>query len=52
VKGRFEHEAGGEGSSPAQGRVYSIVEVYPVGKAFAHAEEFLDSLRIVPVGTK
>ena len=33
-------------------RVYSIMEVYPVGKPFAHAEEFLDSFRIVPVGTK
>ena len=33
-------------------RVYSVMEVYPIGKAFAHAEEFLDSFRIVPAGAK
>ncbi|HWF66641.1 MAG TPA: hypothetical protein VN670_05020 [Acidobacteriaceae bacterium] len=33
-------------------RVYTIMEVYPIGKPFAHAEEFLDSFRIVPVEAK
>jgi hypothetical protein len=33
-------------------RVYSVMEVYPVGKPFAQAEEFLESFRIVPAGTK
>jgi len=30
-------------------RVYSVVEAYPIGKPFAHAEEFLQSFRLVPV---
>ena len=33
-------------------RVYTLMEFYPIGKPLAHAEEFLDSFRIVPVETK
>ena len=33
-------------------RVYTIMKFYPIGKPLAHAEEFLDSFRIVPVETK